>query len=405
VVEFPLRDLETDTQYYYALEVDGRLERGKAGRFHTFPPPGPASFTFSFASCARTGSTSDVFDRIRENQPLFFSHMGDFQYLDIRTNSRARFRAAYDSVLASPQQSEMFRNIPMTYIWDDHDYGGNNANRKSSTHEAARLTYEEFVPHYPLPFGEDGPISQTFSVGRVKFILTDLRSERDSVTNKDDAAKSMMGDRQKAWFKEELLKANGRYPLICWMSSVPWIGWPTNAVYRSVRTNQYGFIHHTNLVRQATNENAGSRTNGGRGFRGRGTRNNDEDHWSVFSTERQEIADFIKSNHIHGVCILHGDSHMLAADDGSNSDYATGGGVPIPVMCGAPLDQDPSLKGGPYSQGVYRMSRGEGGFGLISIDDRLDRINVTYSGRNNRNEEKISLKFSMPASIPVAKQR
>jgi hypothetical protein len=42
----------------------------------------------------------------------------------------------------------------------------------------------------------------------------------------------------------------------------------------------------------------------------------------------ESIADFIKTNQIHGVCILHGDSHMLAADDGTNSDYATGGERP-----------------------------------------------------------------------------
>jgi alkaline phosphatase D len=120
----------------------------------------------------------------------------------------------------------------------------------------------------------------------------------------------------------------------------------------------------------------------------------------VFTSERQEIADFIKSNHIQGVCILHGDSHMLAADNGSNSDYATGGGAPLPVMCGGPLDQEPSLKGGPYSQGVYRVSPGEGGFGLVSVDDLGDRIQVRYSGRNNKNEEKVSLEFQVPAPAP-----
>ena len=104
VVEFPLTRLEADTQYYYALEVDGRLDTMKRGEFRTLPKPGPASFKFAFASCARTGSTLDTFDRIRENRPLFFMHLGDFQYLDIRTNNRALFRAAYDSVLASPQQ-------------------------------------------------------------------------------------------------------------------------------------------------------------------------------------------------------------------------------------------------------------------------------------------------------------
>ena len=51
------------------------------------------------------------------------------------------------------------------------------------------------------------------------------------------------------------------------------------------------------------------------------------------------------------VCILHGDSHMLAADDGSNADYATGGGAPLPVMCGGPLDQNPSIKAARTARG------------------------------------------------------
>ena len=75
IVEFPLTNLEPDTPYYYALEIDGRLDRKKAGEFRTFPAPGPASFTIAFASCAKTGSTSDVFDRIRENHPLFYMNM------------------------------------------------------------------------------------------------------------------------------------------------------------------------------------------------------------------------------------------------------------------------------------------------------------------------------------------
>jgi prolyl oligopeptidase len=414
IVDFPLSKLEPDTKYYYAVEIDGRLERAKRGSFRTLPGPGPASFQFGFASCARTGSASESFDRIRENDPLFFLHMGDFQYLDIRTNSRALFRAAYDSVLASPSQSELYRNVPLAYVWDDHDFGGNNANRRSDTQEAARLTYEEFMPHYPLVFDRSGPIAQTFSVGRVKFILTDLRSDRDSVTNKDDEHKTILGDKQKEWFKRELLEANGKYPLIVWMSSVPWIGRDGTNVYRNVRTNEFGYIHHAMLAGRTnaesrrgfgrnpggrTNETSGASTNSARAGRGRTAPppRTDQDHWSVFSTERREIADFIKSNHIQGLCILHGDSHMIAADDGSNADYATGGGAPIPVMCGGPLDQDPSLKGGPYSQGVYKMSKGESGFGWMRVDDRGDRIDVTYSGRNHRNEEKISLKFTVPA--------
>jgi predicted esterase len=54
LVEFAVQNLQPNTHYYYALEVDGRLDRASRGEFSTFPPPGPASFQIAFASCART---------------------------------------------------------------------------------------------------------------------------------------------------------------------------------------------------------------------------------------------------------------------------------------------------------------------------------------------------------------
>ncbi len=394
LVAFSISNLSPNSLYQYALEIDGRLDHTRSGQFRTFPSPGQASFQFAFASCARTGSTRAVFEQIRKHRPLFFLHMGDFHYLNIQTNDIQRFRAAYDRVLASPQQSDLFREVPIVYMWDDHDYGGNSASRKSKTHEAARRAYDEYVPHYPFVRNRiEDPIYQSFSVGRVKFILTDLRSEREDPKKKDTPAKTMLGAQQKAWLKQELLSANGAYPLICWMTSVPWIGMVGKEPYSSLHTNVYGYIHQSlsNLFLVKTNQTR---------RRGEPMSAGEEDHWSVFGNERREIADFIKLHQIRGVCILHGDSHMLAADDGSNADYATGGGAPIPVMCAGPLDQVSSLKGGPYSQGVYRVkdSNDESGFGLITIQDTGDRIRVNFSGRNQRDEEKISLQFELPAS-------
>jgi prolyl oligopeptidase len=391
IVSFDVRGLAPDTQYYYALEVEGRLERVRRGAFRTFPE-GPTSFSFAYASCARSGSTSTIFDTIRENRPLFFMNIGDFHYEDISTNDLGRFRAAYDLNLASPEQGDLYRSAPFIYVWDDHDFGGNNANRRARSHDVARRAYDEYVPHYPLvPDPDHFPISQSFTVGRVKFILTDLRSDRDPVTNRDDAAKSMLGPRQKEWFKKELLAANGVYPLICWVSPVPWIGTKGSNYYR-IGTNVFGYIHHT----QITNA-PGSITS-----RSRRPLGAEEDHWSAYTTERRELADFIKANQIRGLCILHGDSHMLAADDGTYSDYATGGGAPLPVMCAAPLDREASIKGGPYSQGVYRVNdrRGEGGFGFVTITDQGSTLDVRFSGRNRQNEEKIALRFSVPATPP-----
>ena len=379
VVSFRAQGLQPDTPYYYVLEVNGRRALDRVGRFRTFPA-GPASFTFAYASCAQTASASPVFSTILQNQPLFYMCVGDFHYLNIRTNNRSMFRQAYDLVLSSPTQAELYRNVSFVYIWDDHDFGGDNSNRRASSHEAARKTYEEYVPHYPLAAGRlgDVPIYQAFTVGRARFILTDLRSERSPSHLPDSAVKSMMGAPQLAWFKHELLAARGRYPLIFWVSSVPWLGEAGVNYYPLPNTNVTGVLASTEAAFKP-------------GFFPWG-----EDHWSVYAAERRAIADFIKANQIKGVCILHGDAHSLSADDGRHADFATGGGARIPVMGAAPLDQSPSIKGGPYSQGVYVHQPGEGCFGLVTVTDEDGRLTVNFSGRNQFNEEKIALKFPVP---------
>ena len=388
LVEFRLTGLEPGTQYFYGLEVNGVAQLDKRGAFRTFPPADlPASFSFAFASCGRTGSDSPVYTTIRDLRPLFYLNDGDLHYENITTNNRTKFRIAFDKVLASPTQSALYRAVPFVYVWDDHDFGGNNSNRKASSHGAARRTYEEYIPHYPFVVpAEDGPIAHTFTVGRVKFIVTDLRSERDEAKKLDSPGKTMMGGPQKEWFKNELRAARGKYPLIFWVSSVPWIG-AAGVNYYPINRNVTGFIHQTNAWQfkrdPATAED---------------DRNvkNDDDFWGAFAYERNEIANFIRDQKITGLCILHGDAHMLAADDGSHSDFASGGGAPLPVLCAAPLDQTPSIKGGPYSQGVYKAGQNEGCFGYVQVRDEGGKIEVRFSGRNQFNQEKITLKFSVP---------
>lgn len=390
MVEFRVTGLEADTRYYYALEVNGVVQTNWLSMFGTFPRADqPASFNFAYGSCAETGSRNPVFDTIRLLRPLFFMNTGDFHYLNITSNALVKFRMAYDQVLVSPQQALLYRSTPLVYVWDDHDFAGNNSTRRAPSHYAARYVYEEYVPHYPMPAGRGNvPIYQSFTVGRVKFIVTDLRSERDEPSSPDGPTKTMMGAQQKAWFKSELLSAKGKYPLIFWVSSVPWIG-TAGVNYYPIHDDVIGFIHHTNSAlfkkNPATAEDE------------RKVRNS-ADFWGAFAHERREIATFIRDHGIKGVCILHGDAHMLAADDGRHSDYATGGGAPLPVMAAAPLDQTPSIKGGPYSQGVYQCQKGEGCFGYVQVRDRDSRIEVHYSGRNFLNEEKVGLQFTVPVT-------
>jgi hypothetical protein len=275
-------------------------------------------------------------------------NVGDLHYTYIDEGDPDLFRAQYAKVLDQPAQAALYRSTSFAYVWDDHDYGPNDGDRTSPTRDAAREVYQEYVPHYAL-VAPDEAIYHAFSVGRVRFIVTDIRSERDPDTELDNAGKSMLGEAQKAWFKQQLLDANGEYPVIIWVNSGPWI------------------------------DAAGV----------------GKDTWGGFTTERRELADFIADNQIEGLLMLSGDAHMVAIDDGTHSDFSTKGGGGFPVLHAAPLDKRGSVKGGPYSEGTSAES---GQFGLVTVDDDGgSTVTVTLSGRNYEGREIAGYTFTVPA--------
>jgi alkaline phosphatase D len=184
----------------------------------------------------------------------------------------------------------------------------------------------------------------------VRFILTDNYSYRSPAADPDGADKTMLGDEQQAWFEQELLAAKGRYPVIVWVNSQPWI------------------------VDAADNA----------------------DGWGAYATERQEIANFINDYEIQGLMSLSGDAHMLAIDDGSHNLFGTEQVPGFPVFQAAALDRRGTEKGGPYSEGAYP---GGGQFGLMTVNDNGgEEIEIIWSGRNYDDEEIIGYTFTVPAT-------
>lgn len=331
IATFVLDGLRQQTRYSYAVTGAGApLD----GTFRTFAD-GPFSFRVVFASCASTGSISPVFDYMRYERPDLFVHMGDLHYRNIRTNDPARFADAYDRVLTSRTQSRLFRNTPVAYVWDDHDYGADDSDATSPSRPAALASYRSFVPHYPMDASSEATIHQAFTVGRVRFLVTDNRSGRSPRTV-PEAERTMLGREQLAWLLDELDKASNA-PLVVWVNTVPWI----------------------TRVNEATTEG-----------------------WAPYARERLIIADTIhRLRMTRRLLMLSGDAHMLAIDDGTNSEYATGAAPGAPgfvVAHAAPMDRYPRNKGGPYSHGRVRQN---GQFGVLDVTDDGRTIAVTIQGR------------------------
>jgi alkaline phosphatase D len=292
-----------------------------------------------------------VFTQVAAQRPAFHLITGDLHYEDIAVDARDVFREAYGRVVSAPTQAALYRSVPVVYTWDDHDFGPNGSDRHSPSRTASHATYRELVPHHALASTDpQGPISQAFTVGRVRFLVLDCRSQRDRIDDPDVAGKTMLGAWQVEWLQRELLAAKGRFPLVFIVSSVSWV---SNETER-------------------------------------------RDNWGRFTHERAALSDWMVDNGITGVCFLSGDAHMLAADDGTNNRYGVRGGPGFPALQAAPLDRGGSIKGGPWSVEPVLPGPGEGQFGVVDVTDTGSRIEVLFRGLNQDGAEKLRLAFAVP---------
>lgn len=332
VVRLAVDGLAPGTAYRWTVDVDGRPDEGRGrGGFRT-APEGPASFTLAVSGCARTGSSGAVFDAIADVDPLLYLQTGDLHYANVSRDDVGAFGDRYEDVLTAPAQAALYREVPVAYVWGDHDFGGDGSDASSPVAPAARQAYREYVPHHPLP--DDGAVHQAFTVGRVRIVLTDTRSER--------TATSMLGAEQKAWLAAELVRAARTHAVVLWVNPDPWVA-PAGP--------------------------------------GR-------DDWGGYAEERRELADVIAGAGIDNLVMLSGDAHMVAVDDGSHTGYATAGGPGFPLLHAAALDRPGSVKGGPYSEGAHP---GAGQFGTVAVaDDGGPTVTVSLAGWTWEGEQLVS---------------
>lgn len=372
-----LENLKPNQTYYYRFNINGTLKKDQIGKFKTHSDK-PFSYKVTMATCATTGSNNPVFDRIKEESSQFYLMLGDFHYGNIYRDCEDNFLTYFRATLGSKKQSSLYNNIPIAYMWDDHDYGPNNSARlspngdgKVACQSEARQAYKNYVPHYPLAFQQKGKvISQVFNVGRITYLLTDLRSEKrrplfqgdcenpDSPNCKKIKDGSNFGsDEHLNWFKDQLLIAKANNNAVVWHSSFPYLSAPDVSTFN---------CEQSEIIKTS-----------------KGFECDDHDNWGWYPEERTGIANFIKKNNIP-VCIVSGDAHMAAIDDGTNSDYAIDGGAPIPIFHAGPLDRKPSIKGGPYSHGVSGV---RGQYGIMEvIDSGGDNICIQWKVKNSKGE-------------------
>jgi PhoD-like phosphatase len=327
VATFTLDGLLPDREYQYRFEVGGMIDAAteRLGRFRT-PADAPADFSFVFGSCNGMG-THPVWQAMRERDPLFFLSTGDLHYRDPNSAQVDAHRDPYrEDILSFSPMKDLLHEVPIAYMWDDHDFCGNGSDASFLGKTSAAQAYREYVPHYPLH--DAIGIHQSFTIGRVHFILSDLRSSK--------TAESMMSNAQFAWLLGEFLYARDNGLVAAWVTPLTWnsMDYPEN--------------------------------------------------WGCQPAERTGLNDLLFGLGVKDAFILAGDAHMLAIDDGTHADFSTQQELQYyyPIFQAAAIARFGSYKGGVFNQGGWHANpdMAHGQFGEVIVADNGEEVCITFNG-------------------------
>lgn len=243
------------------------------------------SLTIAFGSCNKQDAPQPLWDDIIAHQPDVFLFLGDNIYGD--TEDMEVMKSKYDLQYAHREYARLRQQAKIVGVWDDHDYGKNDAGNEFAKKEESQqllLDFFEVPKDSPLRTREGVYSANTVKVGEhaVKIILLDARYHRDELKREDGVYQpnnsgTILGKEQWKWLEEELSdKDVSLYIIASGIQFIP------------------------------------------------------EDHrfekWANFPNERQKLFDLIASSEAKGTLLLSGDRHIAEI---STMDW---NGLPYPLV-------------------------------------------------------------------------
>ena len=242
-IKIGLNGLKMNTNYHYGVFLDGKpISIAYPLQFNTkelwqWRKPAP-DFNFLMGSCAYFnepifdrpgkpyGGDSSIFETMANTKAAFHVWLGDNWYTreaDYFTSWGLNYRAHRDMSL--PVLQKFMSSMPQYAIWDDHDYGPDDEGKSFILKEESRQVFKNYWcnPSY----GEDGQgIYTKINYGDVEIFMTDdryFRSEDgtlDSINGKPNRDKTFFGRRQMDWLKNSLVYSRSTFKIIAIGSQV-----------------------------------------------------------------------------------------------------------------------------------------------------------------------------------------
>lgn len=206
------------------------------------------------------GSEHEIFTAIHQKRPDFMLWLGDNTYLrEADWNSRTGFLHRYTHTRSLPELQPLLASTHHYAIWDDHDYGPNNADGSFVMKETASEMFKLFWGNPNYDVINKGGITGSFQWADLEFFLMDNRYFRTSNRN-FTSKRELLGKTQ--------------------------IDWLINALASSSAPIKFIAIGGQTISNEAMHEN-----------------------YAIFPEERKYLLDKIREARIEGVIFLDGDRH------------------------------------------------------------------------------------------------
>ena len=192
------------------------------------PVKDPDNILLTFGSCnAFIGDEpSDIFNRVAELHPDVWVWLGDVSYIDVESlPPRFKFRGEdfardkFNIAKNNPNYKRLRESTKVIGVWDDHDYGLNNAGKGFHDKETTRRLWLDFIdePKNSPRRTRKGGIYESYYLGdakKVKVILIDNRWAREDPWFLNLGANDLLGPEQWEWLENEFKENQAEYILI-----------------------------------------------------------------------------------------------------------------------------------------------------------------------------------------------
>ena len=173
----------------------------------------PPLSRIAFGSCCHEAKPAPIFGPLVATKPQLFIWLGDNIYGD--STDTAVLRNKYQLQQFRPSYRELCDLCPVIGVWDDHDYGQNDAGKNYVNRVEAQQALLDFLqePAGSKRRSQEG-IYTTYVYGpvgqQVRVILLDTRYFRDDIGSDG----TVLGDAQWAWFERTLKSSNAQVNLV-----------------------------------------------------------------------------------------------------------------------------------------------------------------------------------------------